>query len=109
MTEPTEREKAMAETCETCGGRGSTGPVHINRGDAPHEWRESMPCRDCAGTGRWTAERHARWQAGQKMRAERLARGESLREAAQRMGITPARLCDIEAGRAALDKLKEGR
>jgi len=36
------------------------------------------------------------------MRAERLARGESLREAAQRMGITPARLCDIEAGRAAL-------
>lgn len=93
----------MAETCETCGGEGSTGPVHINRGDAPHEWRGSMPCHDCDGTGQWTAERHARWQAGQKMRAERLARGESLREAAKRMGITPAKLSVTEAGRAVLE------
>lgn len=102
MTAPEARQR-LTLPCQFCRGKGKTGPVHINRGNAPHEWRESMDCHHCAGTGRWTPERHARWEAGQAMRAERIARDESLREAAKRLGISPARLSAIETGRAALD------
>lgn len=90
--------------CRMCDGKGATGPVHINRGDKPHEWRENMPCRDCDGTGVWSAERFERWQAGQKLRSARILNDESLREAAKRMGIGPAELSAIEAGRRALSQ-----
>lgn len=86
-------------TCQRCNGLGIVGPVHLNRGDRPHEWR-MLKCDGCAGSGYWTAQQAVLARDGEKMRQERLAHDESLREAAKRMGISPAELSAIEQGRS---------
>jgi DnaJ-class molecular chaperone len=86
-------------TCWYCEGKGSTGPVHVNRGELGGEWIETMSCRECGGTGQWTDDRAARFYEGQKIRALRIARGESIGEAAKRMGISPSGVSAIERGR----------
>lgn len=83
--------------CAICRGTGDIGPVHVRF--ATHgEWRETMPCHDCGGTGRWSSERLAAYEQGQGMRAARVERGESIRDASKRLGIRPAELCRIERG-----------
>lgn len=62
----------------------------------------SMNCFTCSGTGTVDAEFHARREIGKKIRAERLAKRQSLLEAARERGISPAELSAIEQGRAAL-------
>lgn len=84
--------------CQRCNGLGTVGPVHINKGDAPHEWR-MMRCDGCNGSGYWTAAQAIRARDGEAMRAARVERGETLRMAARRMGITPSQLSAIECGR----------
>lgn len=85
--------------CQHCKGAGRTGPVHANRGpDKPGEWRGSMPCRECDGTGTWSMGRWERWHVGQDIKAARLARYETLYEASQRLGVSPAELSAIERG-----------
>ena len=86
------------DRCETCRGTGKVGPVHINRGEQPHEWVETMPCDVCKGSGEVTAEHARRIALGRIARSERLSRDESLREAAKRLGISPAELSRIERG-----------
>lgn len=82
-----------------CPSKCENGRVfaHINRGDKPHTW-EWIACFTCKGAGKITPEHMERIAAGQKMREERLARDESLMEAARRMGITPAELSRRERG-----------
>lgn len=83
--------------CPHCRGEKG-GVAHINTGpDRPHEWGW-LPCSTCAGTGEVSDEHLARIERGNRVRAERLARDESLREAAKRMGITAAELSAIERG-----------
>ena len=89
----------MALNCEICHGSGKTGPVHINRGENPHEWRDSMPCEHCDGTGLWSEGRWEQWSAGKAMRSERMKRGESLLAASRRLGVSPSHLCALEFGR----------
>jgi hypothetical protein len=84
--------------CQRCNGNGVVGPVHINRGDNPHTW-EMIRCSSCGGSGYWSNHQAAAARDGEALRQERLARDESLREAAKRMGISPAELSAIEQGR----------
>ena len=86
--------------CQFCKGAGRTGLVHVNRGAGGGEWLDNIPCFECGGSGSWSMNRWEAWQKGQKMKAARLARGESLREAAKMAGVSAARMSAIERGRA---------
>lgn len=52
-------------------------------------------CPRCGGTGYVTDPK----VEGAEMRAKRTKRGIGLREAARRVGVSPAYLCDLEHGR----------
>ena len=84
--------------CQGCAGKGKHGLMHLNRGDQPHQWVDGMECRDCAGTGRWTAARMTAWKAGQEYRRARVDRSESIFAAARRLGLGSAELSSIERG-----------
>lgn len=62
----------------------------------------SVNCSTCFGEGTIDAEFHARREIGKKLRAERIAKRQSLLEAARDRGISPSELSAIEQGRAAL-------
>lgn len=88
--------------CPRCDGRGWIGPVHINRGDQPHEWREGMDCDLCGGTGQIDDDKLAAVELGKKLRAKRVAGEESLMEAARRLGVRPSELSALETGRGGM-------
>lgn len=89
-------------TCPRCEGRGWIGPVHINRGDKAHEWRERMDCHLCKATGSINEDTRQAIDLGRRLRECRLARDESLREAAKRLGLSAAELSTLETGRGGL-------
>ena len=89
-------------TCKFCHGKGFVGPVFVDRSDGTGELLERIECTHCGCTGVWDAEHLARYEAGRAHRQERIAREESLRECASRLGISPAQLCNFEQGRAPL-------
>ena len=60
---------------------------------------EYIPCHTCNDAGTITEEHAARIAVGKKLRAERIARDESVMEAAKRIGVRPSELSDIEHGR----------
>ena len=93
----------MSLTCQRCDGHGVVGPVHVNRGDQAHTW-EMIRCASCGGSGYWTPAQAVAARVGAEMRQERLARGESLLEAARRLGMSPAELSALEHGRPASPK-----
>ena len=89
-------------TCPTCSGakrsvaivRGAFGP----RGGLT--CREMVfDCPTCKGNGTITNDHLLRIKRGEKMRRERIDRGETLRQAAERMGIDYVELSHIEGGR----------
>lgn len=89
--------------CGKCKGSGRTaGPVHINRGDQPHEWVDSLPCFYCDGVGRVNDDKFAALQLGEHFRKQRIARGESVFEASKRLGLSPAELSGLERGKGGM-------
>jgi hypothetical protein len=98
----------MAEqpvTCPDCAGRGHH-TVHqygVFDGRTGGRWIEEE-CLLCAGFGTVAASlaalRTARLAEGERLQADRKARGLSLRDEARRLGITPMELSDREHGRA---------
>lgn len=95
-------------TCQRCNGLGIIGPVHINRGERPHTW-EMMRCSSCGGSGYWSAQQAVAVREGEAMRKERLERDESLREAARRLGMSPAQLSAMEQGRFPREPKGDGK
>lgn len=89
-------------TCPRCEGKGWVGPVHINRGDKPHEWRERMDCDLCKASGVIDDGTVQALELGKRLREKRLARDESLREAARRLNMSAAELSGLETGRGGL-------
>ncbi len=85
-------------TCPDCDGRGS-GIACVDCADRSKSGVREIPCPRCAGTGQLTAEQMAAYEAGRKLRNDRVARGVSLREEARRLGITATELSDRENGR----------
>lgn len=88
--------------CPRCQGKGWIGPVHINRGDKPHKWRERMDCDLCKASGKIDADTRAAVELGKQLRAKRVARGESLFEAAKRLLLRPSELSGLETGRGGM-------
>lgn len=62
-------------------------------------------CSRCAGTGEVTPELDAAWLQGQDSRDHRIRRKETIRDAARRLGMTIAELCDFENGRIDFSRL----
>lgn len=89
--------------CPKCGGKpAEPSVVFMNTGEDYTKHRQEMrvmPCGVCDGSGQATPEQAHRYWEGRRMRDERIARGETLGEAAERMGLTPAQLSAIEHGR----------
>lgn len=97
---------AKLTPCRYCDGRGYVGPVHVNRGSLGSEWLDRIECTHCGETGQWDEEHVAMYEEGQRHKRDRVMRGETLREAAARLGLTPGQLSSFETGRSALT---EGR
>lgn len=93
-------------TCPACRGKDAVESVRFvtkSNGEHRHEIG-AWPCDLCKGAKVVTAAQAAAFAKGRQMRDERVARGESLFEAAKRMGISSAQLSAIEHGRAAVSE-----
>ena len=87
-------------TCPHCDGKRQVY-AFLNHGpDYRTHTSGYMNCQTCHATGEITQEHAARIASGEKARRERIERGESLNDAARRLGITPAQLSARERGRA---------
>ena len=89
--------------CPRCDGRGWSGPVHFNMGDKPHAWKERVDCDFCGGSGEINADKQRAVHLGRQLREKRVAREETLMEAAKRFGMKPSELSAFETGRVGLD------
>lgn len=88
--------------CPDCAGKGITGPVHLNMGDKPHRWLETMECDFCKGTGHITPDLKEAREFGQRFRDQRRAREEALGECARRLGMKASELSALERGRGGM-------
>jgi hypothetical protein len=86
----------MAEpvSCPECRGAGRKH-VHIYRAG----W-QFVPCWECQGAGSFTPDDLARIAETERLRADRLARGLSLRDEAKRLGVATQELWDREQERS---------
>lgn len=86
--------------CPGCNGAKTfTGFVCRHKADGGYGSVETYNCHTCDGRGEITQEHHERIMVGRQMRDERIARDESLMEAAKRMGIKTSELSAIEHGK----------
>jgi len=86
--------------CPKCGSKGEVEVVGLFclRPDDGCDSARLLLCPDCFGTGE-VDDRVTEWKvAGAAMRAERLARGMTLRAEAARRGITASELSRMERG-----------
>lgn len=82
--------------CPYCKGKKQVFG-HANYGDGRGEYK-FIPCLFCHASGE-VSDDHAQWiEEGQKRRADRLARGMTIYEEAEKLGITSADLSRIELG-----------
>ncbi len=77
-----------------CGGTPSL--VLVNRGGRCTS--EERPCEYCGGTGQITEAQSEAIKGGAEYRRLRLERRESLKEAAERHGVTPSDISRMESG-----------
>lgn len=87
-------------TCPHCDGKGWVYAFLNNGPDYRTHTSGFVQCLTCQGMSAITTEHAERIETGERMRRERVERGESLNEAARRLGITPAQLSARERGRA---------
>lgn len=84
------------ERCPRCSGNGQVFCA-IDYADRPGEMGYRQ-CTTCEGAGSITEEYAGRIRKGKDARDARVARGETLRACAYRMGITPVLLSRMEQG-----------
>lgn len=87
--------------CSHCSGRGFT--IELTRiatqtAGLDCQWLK-RDCGTCGASGEISRETYERIERGHALREARIARLESLRDAAARLGVTPERLSQIEWGR----------
>lgn len=96
--------------CPTCRGDRQVMAFVDGRDKNGKRWGRNgmVDCMTCEGTGSIPVER-ARWmEEGRTHRQARVDRRESLHEAAQRLGITPAQVSAMETGRQDPAGLRKG-
>lgn len=85
--------------CPRCEGKGSMF-AFVNTGDDFTKHRSGIfNCDQCKGAGSVTKEHYERYLAGKIRRDARLAAGISLRQEAERLGISVVELSAIECGK----------
>ena len=87
-------------TCARCSGTGLVS-AFVEYENRPGDFRDDLTCGTCGGSGRLSADRVRAIQAGEARRRDRVARGISLREEADRLGISAAALSRQERGEPA--------
>jgi transcriptional regulator with XRE-family HTH domain len=99
-----ERRKIMVKVvCPGCDG-AKAGFAIVCSAD---RCRTGMrACDFCKGEGQVSSEAGERWRAGKAMRDERVKQSRTQQQEAERLGISPMELNDIEHGRRSLDELK---
>lgn len=85
--------------CPTCKGTGQVGPVHVNLGNGRGGWKDNVVCYRCGGSGIATTEMLDWMARGKKLREARLARGETLGDAAERLGMIASAISAMEEGK----------
>lgn len=85
--------------CPSCGGTGGSVAFvcRVPRSASTREW---LACPFCTAEGKVELARSLAWIEGQRRRRDRVGRGLSQREEAERLGITQRELRDIEQGEA---------
>lgn len=90
----------MAIICPDCEGDGKIkGPIHVNRGDQPHEWLDEITCFRCKGEGRVSPDMLAWILRGKEARRIRIDQGVSIRQRAKAIGLSSADVSAMEHGR----------
>lgn len=79
--------------CPRCNGAGAYRALVCPSGEL-----RDITCSLCGGARELSDEQALRLEDGARMRRERIDRGESLREAARRLGISPSDLSRLEHG-----------
>ena len=64
-------------------------------------------CEFCKGEGQVSSEAGERWRAGKAMHDVRVKHGLTQQQEAERLGISPIELNDVEHGRRSLDEVKK--
>ena len=88
----------MDVECFDCHGKGTRAAfVDAEMGG----WFDpAIKCSMCGGTGKITGQKSEWHQIGRRFYEARVARAESVRECANRLGIRPAELSAMEHGRS---------
>jgi RecJ-like exonuclease len=92
----------MAEskiTCPHCRGRGSFD-AFVEREDGSGGYEEGIQCRTCRGAGVVSDTQKLWIDRGALCRLDRVKRGESLMQAADRLGLSPAIVSGMEQGKS---------
>lgn len=87
-------------TCPNCDGRKSVEALVDYGGKDRHKsGPQTLPCPTCKGEGVITEEYKRRMDDGRALRDDRVARGVSQKQEAERLCIDPRALNDLERGR----------
>lgn len=82
--------------CPLCDGKGDQFAL-VNMGGSSH-YSGYFVCDTCKGTGLIADEHMRRMIAGKAAREARMKRGETLRQAAKRKGVTALEISKFERG-----------
>lgn len=95
--------------CPDCEGKGTVF-CHVNTGlkSSGHYWGD-VHCHRCKGAGSVPDEMSEWISAGRAIRDSRIANGETLLKAANRLGISAATLSSIEGGKINPNRLRSGK
>ncbi len=85
-------------TCPACRGDGSFG-AFVDREDGTGNFEPKVRCPRCDGAGQVPAIQLQWMERGAVCRKARAARGETLMELSQRIGLSPAQISAMEQGR----------
>ena len=85
-------------TCPGCGGTKKTIAAHALMADGSSRFGLELPCFFCDGAGEVSEQRLAQRARGIELRGERLSRQYTLREAAEKLGISAVELSDAQQG-----------
>jgi len=92
--------EALTVVCPSCDGNQTT-LVHVNTKDPTTHGLRWMACSTCGGVGKVSEDHLRRMGIGRKLREDRRARGLSLMQEAERLGISVVELSNMERGRVA--------
>lgn len=90
----------VMQTCPECKGEGKYYSRRFVTRTTGCDYEEGeQTCFTCDGSGSITDAHATRIEQGRMLRENRKARGLSLRQEAQRLGMKPSELNDLERGR----------